>query len=121
LVQQLSNQAEQLAETTIAINTAMGDTGSQHFLTTKQFEFEVQSEEAQSNLAMVESLPVDAGEIVRPIKVRQVHDGWYIAFISGVLIGLTLGAVHLRSRDYRPKQTGSRLRMRLGPDRPRAP
>jgi len=120
-VQQLRDQSEQLAETTIAINTAMGDTGSQHFLTTKQFEFEVQSEESQSNLAMVESLPVDAGEIVRPIKVRPVHDGWYISFISGVLIGLTLGAVHLRSRDYRPKQTGWRLRLRLGPDRSRAP
>ncbi len=122
LVSQLRAKTERLAITTRAINRAVNESGGgQHNLTKKQYELGLETEEAQANLALVESLPVDAGEIVRRTNVRPVHDGWYIAFVTGLLIGLTLGAVHLRSRDYRPTQVRSRLRLRLAPAKAQGP
>ncbi len=122
-LQELKEKADNLslavARNEASITALSGNgLGPPSFLLDKRYALSLEVNDVESSISTVESLPVDPGEVVRPIHVRDVHDRWNVALVTGFLVGLFVGVVHVTSREARPglsQARPSRLRRARAP------
>ena len=107
--QELNAKSRRLSLTVARVEAAISSLsgnglGPPRVLLEERYDLGLAVNDVESNIATVTSLPVDAGEVVRPIHVRDVHGRWNVSLATGLLLGLLVGVAQVVSRDPAPSR-----------------